>query len=188
LTPQPSEKIDIALDTSIRAVIPVELDAKLVMAGLPGAQIARDGSSYMDPERCQLCFQALNQMNTQAIYLLMEAHELPPQAIPVIEACAKATGVEVIWISIRDFDIPGAEFEAKWRASKPYRMAALAAGKGLCLACLYGAGRSGMMTAAVLCETGREGQEAIAYVREIYGEAIGNVKQEDWVKGATYLD
>lgn len=179
--------IDIEHDTSIRAIIPYSETSHIVMSGLPGLEIARDGSSYLHPELCELSFEALSEKRVEVVYMLMEKHELPEQSQEIIGRYAKRFEIKLEWMPIRDFDIPKPAFTKKWKNTCAYRRDILSGGGSICVACLYGAGRSGMIAAAIFSELGMACDEAISFVRKEYRVAIGNAKQEDWIKRAAFL-
>ena len=179
--------VDIERDTSIRARIPVLKSASIVMSGLPGMDIARNGDAYLNLERCELSFEVLAHYNVAVIYLLVEEHELPEGARLAIEASAGVYQIETVWMPIRDFDIPGQAVTSNWSNHRQYRKKLIVEEKSICMACLYGAGRSGMMAASLICETGKSPGDSIRYVRQYFSEAIGNEKQENWIKSGLFL-
>jgi len=123
----------------------------------------------------------------KSIFLLMEDHELPESSKDTIEQAAQKLGVRTFWFPIRDFDIPNEEFTSDWLQTGPFRKKSIDNGDSICLACLYGAGRSGMMAAALLREYGHAPKDAVSHLRTHYSEAVGNKKQELWVAGDTFL-
>lgn len=168
--------------TSVRAVIPAgESAGKLVICGLPGLEIARDGAGYMDPYSCETTFSELHNYHADLFYLLVEENELPDQAMEVLTEQALRFRCALICIEIPDFGTPDQAAYNLWRHSQEMRRQTLDAGRAICLSCLYGAGRSGMMAAKVIAEIGTPVNTAIAHVRQAYSEAISNDAQLSWL-------
>lgn len=174
-------------ETSVRALIPLENDSHLSMCGLPGLLIGRDGTSYLDPENCDLTFEYLRNAGARALYLLMEDHELPPHTEEVVTACGKTYDIELMWLPIPDFSIPSSKAEEQWISDRDRRAKILGSGGGICLSCMHGAGRSGMMAAAVSAERGVEARKAVRFVRKHCADAVGSRQQELWVARGSYL-
>jgi protein-tyrosine phosphatase len=77
--------------------------------------------------------------------------------------------------------------EEKWKMARQTRFKMLKKQDSVGVACLHGAGRSGMMAAAIGAECGVAPSKAVRYVRRCYTDAVGSVAQEKWVASGTYL-
>ena len=174
-------------DTAVRAVVSLEDLGDVLICGLPGLVIAQDGQAYLDPEHADLTNDYLKAHGVVRLYLLMEDLELPPETKNVLEKSAKAKGIELEWMPIVDYGRPDAEFEQIWKPNRTRRASILENNESIGVACLYGAGRSGMMAAAISAECGIAPRKAVRYVRRFYAEAVGSKTQEDWVASGRYL-
>jgi protein-tyrosine phosphatase len=117
----------------------------------------------------------------------MEDFELPIEAKTLINNLATYSNIEINWIPVVDFHAPNGVAEDLWKAGRAQRKACLDKGESIAVACLYGAGRSGMMAAAVCAEMGVEAKQAVRFVRRHFDEAVGSREQERWVESGTYL-
>jgi protein-tyrosine phosphatase len=174
-------------ETSVRAVVPQEEHGSLVLCGLPGLCMSIDGMPYFDPEHSEQTFEYLSGLQVSLIYFFMEDFELPPEARQMIEETASTHKITVKWIPIVDYGVPSAESEELWKAGRSDRSACLKSGNAIAVTCLYGAGRSGMMAAAITAEVGIETRKAVRFVRQHFVEAVGSLDQERWVAGGSYL-
>lgn len=175
-------------ETSVRAIVPIKGAGNSVICGLPGLVVAHDGSAYLDPEHAEVTFEYLHSIGVVTLYLLMEDLELPPQTKRVMAKMSKAAGVSLVWLPIVDFGRPDAVAEAAWKDGRGARQMMLRQNDNIAVACLYGAGRSGMMAAAMVAEVGAiDAKKAVGYVRKFYEEAVGSPAQEKWVASGSYL-
>lgn len=158
-----------------------------MICGLPGLLIDFDGTSYLDPEHAELTFKYLACLDVTCLYLLMEDFELPPNTKPVLEASAQKVGITLKWLPIVDFGKPDQASESIWVSEHDEREKILESDKNIGLACLYGAGRSGMMAAAMAAQHGTGPKKAVRYVRKFYSEAVGSPVQEQWAASGSYL-
>ena len=174
-------------DTAVRAVVPLVDLGDVLICGLPGLVIAQDGQTYLDPEHADLTYDFLKSHGVVRLYLLMEDLELPPATKSVLEKAAKFKGIALEWMPIVDYGRPDQAFEDVWTPDRSGRADILENQGSIAVACLYGAGRSGMMAAAISAECGIEPRKAVRYVRKFYSEAVGSKTQEDWVAAGKYL-
>lgn len=174
-------------ETSVRAVVPIKGFGNSVICGLPGLVIAHDGTACLDPEHAEATFEYLRSIGVVSLYLLMEDFELPPETRSVLRKASRKVGVTLIWLPIVDFDRPDARTEKAWKKGREARHKLLLNKENIAVACLYGAGRSGMMAAAMVAEEGMAATKAVRYVRKYYGEAVGSSTQEKWVASGSYL-
>lgn len=173
----------VKVPTSVQAVLPTGTGTgKIIMAGLPGFEIARDGSGYMDPESCSLTFDALKNHSTTTVFIFVEELEFPEFALSILKQASHDIGANLVWIPVPDYGIPDDKARETWVEGRAGRVREIRDGHSICLVCLYGAGRSGMMAAATFTELGQTGDQAINHVRSYFSEAIGNMRQAQWVK------
>lgn len=62
----------------------------------------------------------------------------------------------------------------------------MAAGRSLALCCLYGAGRSGTVAAAIVCWKGLSPPEALGRLRSAFADSVESPVQEAWIQLQTH--
>ena len=77
---------------------------------------------------------------------------------------------------------PEVEFEAKWPTVSHDLRSYLDSGENILIHCPGGVGRSGMVAARLLCESGDDAETAIARVRAARPGAIETLEQEQWAR------
>ncbi|MBT0959376.1 hypothetical protein IV417_18450 [Alphaproteobacteria bacterium KMM 3653] len=151
------------------------------MAGFPGLETSVDGSAYIDAEAMALTTQKMAKLGAKLFVILTEEQELPEGSFAFLQQAAGDSGLTLHFMPIVDFEVPRAEFMAKWPALWADIRARLVNGETVACSCQYGAGRSGLLAAFTLIEQGMEPQDAIALVRSHFDEAIESTMQEDWL-------
>jgi hypothetical protein len=117
----------------------------------------------------------------QALLCLLTEAELHWAGVPDLLPRARARGLAVHHLPIRDQGVP--EDEALRRALS-WVDGALAAGQRVVVHCMGGLGRSGLVAACALVDRGRAGDEAIRAVRAARDpRAVETRGQEDFVRG-----
>ena len=174
-------------ETSVQAVVTLDRKGDIVICGLPGLVIGRDGGLNLDPEHADLTFEYLNCLGVNRLYLLMEDIEIPSETRPLLESIASAHAISLEWLPIVDCGRPDQVIEDVWKSDRLGRQKMLHNKKNIGVACLYGAGRSGMMAASIVAEAGVDPKKAVRYVRKFFAEAVGSKDQERWVAEGTYL-
>ena len=174
-------------ETSVRAIIPQTKQGCLAMCGLPGLRMAYDGSGYFDPEHAAMTFAYLTDLDVSLFYLFMEDFELPVKSKQLIEELGRQHNIAISWVPIIDYGIPNAETEAIWKFDRNQRSNLLDQGHSIAVSCLYGAGRCGMMAAAISSEMGVDSKKAVGYVRTYYAEAVGSLAHERWIAKGSFL-
>jgi hypothetical protein len=111
---------------------------------------------------------------------LIEPHEYAlagverlPELVPM--------GIRHIQLPIADFSVPDAQWEKLWLGASPNIHSVLMRGGKVCIHCMGGYGRTGMVAARLLVEFGVQPEEAIARVRLARPGAIELPQQEAWV-------
>src|SRR5690349_19854639 len=83
-----------------------------------------------------------------------------------------ARGMKWLHLPIVDVNIPSASFEAQWRVEVPELLAALRTGSKILVHCKGGLGRTGLVAAMLLMESGETSEAAIRKVRNVRPGAI----------------
>jgi len=174
-------------ETSVRAIVPQQDHGNLVLCGLPGLRIGHDGTGYYDPEYAALTFEYLSEMKVSLLYLLIEEIELPPNAKRLLEGLGLEQDITINWVPIVDYGVPDKVSENLWKTGRSVRLDCLRDGDSIAISCIYGAGRCGMMAAAISAEMGIDAHRAVRYVRKHFEEAVGSLAQERWIAKGTFL-
>ena len=103
-------------------------------------------------------------------------------AITRLGAEVQRRGMEWLHLPIPDVSTPGLDFEAKWPEVSERLRSRLDAGENILIHCRGGIGRSGMVAARLLCESGVDAEEAIVRVRAARPGAIETWEQEQWAR------
>ncbi len=85
-------------------------------------------------------------------------------------------------LPIRDVDVPDAAWEASWLEMGPVVRDALRKGERICIHCMGGLGRTGLVAARLLVEFGMSPNDAILTVREARPGTIETAAQEAYVR------
>ncbi len=118
----------------------------------------------------------------RTIVTLLEQHELAHLAITRLGEEVQRRGMEWLHLPIPDVSTPGPEFEARWPEVSRHLRSRLDEGENILIHCRGGVGRSGMVAARLLAESGVDAEEAIARVRAVRPGAIETWEQEQWAK------
>ena len=125
---------------------------------------------------------AIAAWGARTVVTLLEPHELTHLAITRLGAEVQRRGMEWLHLPIPDVSTPEPEFEGKWPAVSGRLRSRLAAGQNILIHCRGGVGRSGMIAARLLCESGVDAEEAIARIRAARPGAIETWEQEQWAR------
>lgn len=117
---------------------------------------------------------------------LLEEHEFEMLCVqPMRELANSPFRPEWIHLEIKDGDIPDERFHQHWPVVRAKVIATLAVGGKVLIHCRGGLGRTGLVAALLLVETGMPADEAVRLVRASRQGAIETVEQENYVMEAT---
>ena len=122
------------------------------------------------------------------VLTLIEPAELVALKVENLGAAARARGMDWRHLPIADYSVPGAAFEAQWRATGHDIRALLRDGQDIVVHCKGGLGRAGMIAARLLAELGAPPEDAIKQVRRARKGAIETPAQLAQVRRTTALD
>ena len=125
--------------------------------------------------------EAIRDWGASAVVTLMEEHELEQLQVANLGAATSALGMEWLHLSIRDVDIPDDVFELQWVYAARELMRRLARGEKILLHCRGGLGRTGLVAACLLIESGVQPADALAKVRTARRGAVETRAQEEYV-------
>lgn len=168
--------------TSIRAVLPAPGGGRIVTMGFPGLAFDAAGAVIFEPERMRATLGDAALEQARILIVLVEPEEVPEGALEAIGAFCAGRGLALAHLPIRDYQVPGRRFAAGWAAAQAQMAAALVAGATVGLSCHYGAGRSGMIAAALLIDRGLTAEAAVAQVRAQFPDSIETEAQMGWLE------
>lgn len=166
---------------------PIRIDALPVAAGMlgltfcPGKQgDSLTGGSWLRDLDVDVA--AINGWKAGLVVTLMERHEFVLLRVPDLPERVLAHGMDWVHLPIRDVDIPAASFDAVWEDVRADMMTRLKAGGRVVLHCRGGLGRTGIVAALLLIESGMHADTAILTVRRARPGAIETAAQERYVR------
>jgi ADP-ribosyl-[dinitrogen reductase] hydrolase len=115
------------------------------------------------------------------VVTLMERHEFDLLKVPDLDKRVAAHGMAWLHLPIIDQDVPSTAFEAAWPLAGADLLRRLHEGQKIMLHCRGGLGRTGLVAAMLLIETGMAPDHAMQKVREVRPGAIETRGQEDFV-------
>jgi ADP-ribosyl-[dinitrogen reductase] hydrolase len=116
-----------------------------------------------------------------ALVTLMEEHELERLAVPMIGERTRSSGIDWFHLPIRDASIPDRSFETAWLEAGPALHQRLQRGEGIVIHCRGGLGRTGLVAARLLIESGESPQNALKRVRAARKGAVATREQEEYL-------
>jgi len=161
----------------IAAVQVAPLAGRLGLTSAPGRRdvAVRDLAADLD---------AIAAWPARTLVSLIETREFAILGIGRLGEEARRRGLDWLHLPIADFSTPDAAFDAAWPGHSARLRAELAAGGDIVIHCRGGLGRSGMVAARLLAESGWAPACAIAQVRRVRPGAIETAAQEAWAAGA----
>lgn len=138
------------------------------------------GASGSHNRDLDLDLAAIQAWGAEILVSLMEPHEY---ALLGVEALHDKVpeGMLHLQLPIPDGSIPDAAWEATWKRKSPFIHTVLRRGGKVCLHCLGGLGRTGLVAARLLVEFGVLPEEAILMVRKARAGTIETMAQEAYV-------
>jgi protein-tyrosine phosphatase len=148
-----------------------EVRGKLIFTPCPGTK----GTSLVD------ALAALKQAGAHGVISLMPQAELDVNDASQIAEQCKALGLAWYHLPVADEQVPLEDFDRKWREAKTPILEQLKAGSSLAIHCKGGSGRTGLIAARILIETGISREAAIAQVRTLRPKAIQHPAHVNWI-------
>lgn len=124
--------------------------------------------------------------HARVMVTLLDAHEFHMLGVEALHDLASSLlGPQWIHLEITDGEIPDSRFEQQWPLVRAQLIGTLAAGGKVLVHCRGGLGRTGLVVAQLLVETGLPADEAISLVRSVRNGAIETTEQERYVRSIT---
>lgn len=125
----------------------------------------------------------IRRWGTATVVTVMERHEFELLGIPEFPEVMARQPFAWHLLNIRDSDVPGPEFEYAWPTVSVELHSRLRRGERIVIHCRGGLGRTGLVAARLLIESGTPAEEAIQQVRDRRPGAI-----ETWEQRMYLLD
>lgn len=166
---------------------PIRVDAVPVRDGLLGLTFcpgkhgdSLNGAPWARDLETDLA--ALKSWGTGLVVTLMERREFELLRVPDLDLRIAAHGMAWAHLPIPDQGVPGPTFSVAWPQVRTELLSRLAAGGRTVLHCRGGLGRTGMIAAMLLIETGAVPDDAIRIVRSVRPRAIETAEQALFVR------
>lgn len=165
---------------------PIRIDVLPVAAGELGLTLCpgKHGDSLTgDPwaRDLDIDLAAIRAWGASLILTLMERQEFDCLNVSDLSKRVAAHGMGWLHMPIPDQDIPGPDFEGPWSTRRVVILARLQAGDKILVHCRGGLGRTGLVAAMILIETGAVPEAAVTAVRKVRPGAIETRRQEEFV-------
>ncbi len=170
------------LNTSLRAIMPVPMGGQVATMGFPGLAFDVEGNSVIDPQRMQGTLDHSAMKKCDLLIVLLESEELPDGAMEQLQLEAAARSISLLHLPIQDYKAPDAKFERGWAKIELQLKSVLGKGHTVGLSCHYGAGRSGMMAASLLIQSGMTLNKAVETLRAQFPDSIESEVQMQWLQ------
>jgi protein-tyrosine phosphatase len=113
---------------------------------------------------------------------LMEAQEFDLLGVPdFLTLLPKEKALNWLHLPIQDMQIPDEQFESSWAKIAPQLHHQLNNGESIVIHCRGGLGRTGLLAARILVETGIAPVQAVAIVRQARERSIETYSQEHYI-------
>jgi ADP-ribosyl-[dinitrogen reductase] hydrolase len=125
--------------------------------------------------------EAIRQWGAEILVSLIEEHEYREIGVANLGDVVPE-GVLHIKLPIEDMGIPDAAWERRWEREGKIIRSVLRRGGKVCIHCIGGLGRTGLVAARILVEFGVHPERAISSVRESRPGTIQTQEQEDYIR------
>lgn len=166
---------------------PIRVDALPVSGGLLGLTFCpgKHGDSLTGApwaRDLEADLAALKAWGTSLVVTLMERYEFDLLRVPDLDLRIAAHGIAWSHLPIPDQGVPGLAFAEVWPQVRAELLSRLAVGEHTVLHCRGGLGRTGLVAAMLLIETGIVPDDAIRSVRSVRPRAIETAEQARFVR------
>lgn len=124
---------------------------------------------------------ALKQAGASGVITLMPDSELSANGAEQIAQRCQALDLAWYHLPVADEQVPLEDFGQGWKASRPAILEHLRAGRSLAIHCKGGSGRTGLIAARILIETGIPRTQAITLVQALRPKAIQHPVHINWI-------
>ncbi len=142
------------------------------LPGMPGLS-GRDRELLAD-------LAAIDSWGAELLVSLLEEHEYVRAGVARLSEVVPKH-IRHLRLPIADASTPGPEWEESWRREGPFVREVLTRGGRVCIHCMGGLGRTGLLAARILVEFGESPECAIRAVRAARPGAIETRGQEEYI-------
>lgn len=139
------------------------------------------GISGLHDRDLEMDLEVIRRWGAEVLVSLIEEHEYYEVGIGNFTRMVPK-GILHLRLPIEDMGIPDRVWEQKWEREGPIIRSVLKRGGKVCIHCMGGLGRTGMVAARLLVEFGMHPDHAIRAIREARPGAIQTQEQEDYVR------
>ncbi|GJL81811.1 MAG: hypothetical protein DHS20C01_14450 [marine bacterium B5-7] len=125
--------------------------------------------------------EAIKNWGACLLVTLVEDHELQYLKVPDLGDRTRSYGIEWLHLPIVDVSIPSASFISSWPAHRNNIIERLDRGESMVLHCRGGLGRTGLVAAWLLIESGMKPVDAVKQVRDARAHTIETSDQMNFV-------
>ncbi len=118
-----------------------------------------------------------------AVVTTLTGEELTRLGIPTLGEEVEAAGMQWVHLPVQDKSLPDAEFEARWAEARDGLTALMESGQRVSVHCRGGTGRTGLVAAKLLLESGADWQETLDRIREARPGALAADSQLGYLQG-----
>ncbi|MBY5923154.1 hypothetical protein [Ferrimonas balearica] len=118
-----------------------------------------------------------------AVVTTLTDEELTNLGIPTLGQEVEAAGMQWFHLPVKDKSLPDAGFEARWAEAREELTALMESGQRVSVHCRGGTGRTGLVAAKLLLESGADWQETLGRIREARPGALEAESQLGYLQG-----
>ncbi len=159
--------------------ITLESDGKIGLTFCPGKK-QKDALSGEWCRNLDSDLQVIRDFGAKAFVSLLEEHEFIELDVRELPGKVKALNIDWYHLPIKDVSIPDIAFEEEWVTVAKRLHNILSTGGKLLLHCKGGLGRTGLVAAKLLVETGVDPLKAIQIVRNARPGSIETIEQLEY--------
>ncbi len=126
--------------------------------------------------------QALKEAGADAIITLLSDAELAALAVPALGAEAAKQNIVWFQLPIEDDEEPCEPFNNAWNDSKAELFSLFNAGKTISIHCRGGSGRTGLMAAILLLESGEKWKDVQSLIQSLRPKALKHPAHLNYLK------
>lgn len=125
---------------------------------------------------------ALKQAGADAVVTLLSDAEIEALSVTGLGDEAEQQGLLWIQLPIEDDEEPGEAFQKAWEEQKETLFDLLSGGKTMAIHCRGGSGRTGLMAAILLMESGGNWQDVKSRIQSVRPKALSHPAHISYVK------
>lgn len=153
----------------------------LAIPGSPGRLIFTPCPGTRDTSLAA-ALDTLQVAGAEALITLMPQGELEQNLAAELPALCAARNLEWLHLPVADEQVPLVDFDIAWGLARERIQALLAAGRSIAIHCKGGSGRTGLIAARILIDSGVPREDAVALVQALRPKAIQHPAHAVWLE------